>query len=83
MVPFHAMAELKQNSTGKDLNVTNINAKASPSNCQIGLPLNSSFCNCQNDHRLGNTNIFGYVSLPPLLHFKILQLLVCKIILSF
>ena len=43
MAPFHAMVELKQNSAGKDLNVTNVNTKAGPPNCQIGLPLNSSF----------------------------------------
>ena len=43
MVPFHAMAELKQNSAGKDLNVTNMKTTAGPSNRQIGLPLNSSF----------------------------------------
>ena len=38
---FHAMAELKQNSAGKNLNVTNINKKAGPSSGQIGFPLNS------------------------------------------
>ena len=41
MAPFHAMAELKQNSAGKDLNVTNINTKAGLSSRQIDLPLNS------------------------------------------
>ena len=41
--PFHAMAELKQNSAGKDLNVTNIDTNAGSPNRQIGLPLNSSF----------------------------------------
>ena len=41
--PFHAMAKLKQNSAGKDVNVTNINAKAGPPNGQISLPLNTSF----------------------------------------
>ena len=41
MAPFHAMAELKQNSAGKDLNVTNINTKAELSSRQIDLPLNS------------------------------------------
>ena len=43
MAPFHAMAELNQNSAGKDFNVTNKNTKAGPSNRPIGLPLNSSF----------------------------------------
>ena len=43
MAPFHATAELKQNSAGKDVNVTNKNTKAGPPNRQIGLPLNSSF----------------------------------------
>ena len=43
LAPFHAMVELKQNSAGKNLNVTNINAKAGPPNRQIGLPPNSSF----------------------------------------
>ena len=40
---FHAMAEIKQNSAGKNLNVTNIDTKAVPLNRQIGLPLNRSF----------------------------------------
>ena len=40
MAPFYAMAELKQNSAGKDFNVTNINTKTGPPNRQIGLPLN-------------------------------------------
>ena len=43
MAPLHAMAELKQNSAGKDINVTNINTKAGPPNRQICLPLNSLF----------------------------------------
>ena len=43
MALFHAMAELKQNSAGKDVNVTNKNARAGPPYCQIGLSLNSSF----------------------------------------
>ena len=43
MAPFHAMAKLKQNSAGKDLNVTNINTKVGPSNRQIVLPPYSSF----------------------------------------
>ena len=41
MAFFNAMAKLKQNNAGKSLNVTNM--KADPSNCQIDLPLNSSF----------------------------------------
>ena len=43
MAPFHAIAELKENSAGKDVNVTNKSTKAGPPNRQIGLPLNSSF----------------------------------------
>ena len=43
MAPFHAMAELKENSVGKDVNVTNKSTKAGSPNRQIGLPLNSSF----------------------------------------
>ena len=43
MAPFHAMAELKENSASEDINVTNKSTKAGPPNRQIGLPLNSSF----------------------------------------
>ena len=43
MAPFYAMVELKQNSKGKDFNVTNVNTKVGQPNHQIGLPLNSSF----------------------------------------
>ena len=43
MAPFHAMDEIKENSPGKDANVTNKITKAGPPNRQIGLPLNSSF----------------------------------------
>ena len=43
MAPFYAMGELKQNSSGKDLNITHKNTKAMPPNRQIGLPPNSSF----------------------------------------
>ena len=43
MDPFHAMAEVKENSAGKDVNVTNKSTKAGPPNRQIGLPLNGSF----------------------------------------
>ena len=43
MAPFHAMADLKQNSAGKDINVTNKDTKAESPNRQIGLPLDSSF----------------------------------------
>ena len=43
MAPFHAMTELKENSAGKDVNITNKSGKAMPPNCQIRLPLNSSF----------------------------------------
>ena len=43
MSSFHAMAELKENSASKDVNVTNKSKKAGPPNRQTGLPLNSSF----------------------------------------
>ena len=43
MAPFHAMSELKENSAGKDVNVTNKSTKTGPPNRQIRLPLNSSF----------------------------------------
>ena len=43
MAPFHAMAELKKNSAGKDIDVTKKSTKAGPPNRQIGLPLSSSF----------------------------------------
>ena len=63
MAPFRAMAELKQNSASKDVNVTKKNTKAGPPNRQI-----VHFFNCQNDHYLGNTNNFDNVSCPSL-HF--------------
>ena len=69
MAPFHAMAQLKENNAGKDVNVTNKGTKARLPNRQIGLPLNSSFINYQNDHHLENTNNFDYVS-PPSYTFK-------------
>ena len=40
---FHAMAESKQNSADKNLNVTNINTKAGPPNRRTCFPPNSSF----------------------------------------
>ena len=40
---FSCYGRIKANSAGKDVNVTNIDMKAGPPNCQIGLPLNSSF----------------------------------------
>ena len=43
MAPFHARAELKQSSAGKDVDLTNKNIKAEPANRQISRPLNSSF----------------------------------------
>ena len=43
MAPFHAMAKLKKNIAGKNVNVTIKSTKAGPPNRQIGLPLNSSF----------------------------------------
>ena len=60
--PFLCYGRIKANITGKYLDVTNINAKAGPPNRQIGLPLNSSFFNCQNDHYLGEAIKFDYVS---------------------
>ena len=41
--PFSCYGRIKANNAGKNLNVTNINTKAGPPNCQIGLPPNSSF----------------------------------------
>ena len=35
MAPLHAMAELKENSAGKDVNVTNKSTKARPPNRQM------------------------------------------------
>ena len=43
--PFSCYGRIKANSAGKNLNVTNINTKVGPPNCQIGLPLNSLFLN--------------------------------------
>ena len=40
---FLCYCRIKANSAGKILIVTNINTKAGPSNCQIGLSLNSLF----------------------------------------
>ena len=40
--PFLCYGRTKANSAGKDLNVTNINTKAGPSNRQIGQTVNSS-----------------------------------------
>ena len=40
---FPCYGQIKANSAGKNLNVTNINMKAGPPNRQIGLPLTSSF----------------------------------------
>ena len=68
---FSCYGRIKVNSASKNLNITNINTKAGPPNRQIGLPLNSSFFNCQNNHRLGNAINFDY-TLPALLtHLKI------------
>ena len=64
-VTFSCYGRINANSTGKDLNVRNINTKAGPQNSQIVLPLNRSFFSCQNDHLLGNANNFDYVSPPP------------------
>ena len=41
--PFSCYGQIKAKSAGKNLNVTNINAKAGPPNRQLGLTLNSSF----------------------------------------
>ena len=40
---FLCCGRIKRNSAGKNLNVTNINAKAGPLNRQMALPPNSSF----------------------------------------
>ena len=40
---FSCNGQIKANSAGKNLCVTNINTKAGTPNRQIGLPLNSSF----------------------------------------
>ena len=53
MAPFDAMSELKENSAGKDLNVTNKNTKAGQPDRQIGLPLNSSFFKLSKRPRFG------------------------------
>ena len=39
MTLFHAMAELKKNSAGKDVDVTNKSTKAGRPSRRIGLPL--------------------------------------------
>ena len=41
--PFSCYDQIKANSAGKNLNVTNINTKVGSPNHQIGLPLKSSF----------------------------------------
>ena len=41
--PFSCYNQIKANSAGENLNVTNINTKAGPPNRRISLPLNSSF----------------------------------------
>ena len=40
--PFSCYGRIKANGASENLNVTNINTKAGPPNCYIGLPLNSS-----------------------------------------
>ena len=40
---FSCCGRIEANSTGKNVDVTNINVKASPLNRQIGIPLNSPF----------------------------------------
>ena len=67
MAPFHAMAELKQNSVGKDFNVTNINTKAGPTNRQIGLPLKAHFFNCKTTTIWETPTILTMFHPPPLL----------------
>ena len=71
---FSCYGRIKANSAGKNLNVTNINTNAVLPNCQIGLLLNSSFFNCQNDHHLGDAISCDCVS-PPL-HFQKLRMVV-------
>ena len=58
---------IEANSTGKNLNVTNINTKVGPPNHQIAYHLIAHFFNCQNDHHSGYAINFAYVLSP--LHF--------------
>ena len=69
MVPFHAKAELKQNSARKNLNVTNINTKTDLPNRQIGLRLNHLFFYESKRPPFGDTIIFDSF-IPPLYAFK-------------
>ena len=69
MDSFHAMVELKQTALIQILMLPILIIKLGLSNRQIGLPLNNSFFECQNDHHLGDAINFGYVSSPFSLHF--------------
>ena len=62
--PFSCYGRIKANSTGKDIDVTNIYVKAGLPNCQTGLKLNSSFFNSQNNLYLSDAIDFDYVSRP-------------------
>ena len=56
---------IKANSSAKQLNVTNIDTKKSPTNRPISYHKIAHFFNCRNDHRLGAAINFDYVSLFP------------------
>ena len=63
--PFSCNGRIRANSAAKELHIRNINTKEGPPNRHTGLPLNSSFFNCQNDHHLGAAIAFDCVSSPP------------------
>ena len=76
--PFSCQGRIKANSADKNLNVTSINTKAGPPNCQTCLPPNSSFFMGQNDHHLNDAISFDYVSSPfPLTLLKITNSSLC------
>ena len=47
MAPFFRYGQVKANSEAKELHITNINTKGCTPNGHMGLPLNSSFLQCQ------------------------------------
>ena len=62
--PFLCYGRIKANSTGKNLNVTNINTKAGPPSRRTCLPPNSSFLYESKRPPLGGAINFIYVSPP-------------------
>ena len=62
--PFSCYGRIKANSAGKNLNVTNINTKAGPTNRQIGLPLNSLFLYESKQLSFGRRHHFDYFHSP-------------------